>query len=105
MSNMKAHFLAGTILSAVAIGSVHAAPLNGTLLLAQVPQSDDEKEKKPPQPSGEPLRSLQQQEAGSSLPPQLREVQPPPSRHREVRPPPLPSQQPEVQPPPPRHRE
>jgi hypothetical protein len=97
MSNTKERFLAGTILSAVAIVSVHAAPPDETLVVAQAPRSGHEKEKKPPQPPGQPP-TPQQQVQPPPPPPQQREVQTPPSRHREVQP--SPPQQPEVQPPP-----
>ena len=45
MANAKERLLAGTIFSALAIGSVHAAPLDGVFVVAQAPQGDHEKEK------------------------------------------------------------
>ncbi len=100
MSHTKERLLAGTILSALAIGSVYAAPIDGVLVVAQAPQSDHEKEKKPErpgQPSAPPPQQRQVQPPPP--PPQQREVQPPPPpQQRQVQPPP---QQREVQPPPP----
>jgi outer membrane protein OmpA-like peptidoglycan-associated protein len=124
MSNAKGRLLAGTILSTLAIGSVHAAPLDGLMVVAQAPQGDHEKEKKPqgdhekekrPERPNQPSPQPQQRQVQpSSPPPQQREVQPPP-RQREVQPPPRevqpPPRQREVQPPqrevqpPPRQRE
>jgi outer membrane protein OmpA-like peptidoglycan-associated protein len=113
MSNAKGRLLAGTILSTLAIGSVHAAPLDGLIVVAQAPQGDHEKEKKPqgdhekekkPERPSQPSPQPQQRQVQPpSPPPQQREVQPPP-RQREVQPPPPPPQQREVQPPP-RQRE
>ena len=114
MSNAKGRLLAGTILSTLAIGSVHAAPLDGLIVVAQAPQGDHEKEKKPQgdhekekkpeQPSQPSPQPQQRQVQPPSPPPQQREVQPPP-RQREVQPPPPAPQQRQVQPPPPQQRE
>ena len=116
MSNAKERLLAGTIFSALAIGSVNAAPLDGVLVVAQAPQSDHEKEKKaqgdhekekkperPGQPSPPPPQRQVQPPAPPPPPPQQRQVQPPPPppQQRQVQPPPPPQRQREVQPPPP----
>ena len=116
MSNAKERLLAGTIFSALAIGSVNAAPLDGVLVVAQAPQSDHEKEKKaqgdhekekkperPGQPSPPPPQRQVQPPAPPPPPPQQRQVQPPPppQRQREVQPPPPLQPQQQVQPPPP----
>ena len=107
MSNAKDRLLAGTILSALAIGSVDAAPLDGMFVIAQAPQQGDhEKEKKPERPSQPspppPQRQVQpppqQREVQPSPPPPQRQVQPPPQQ-REVQPSPPPPQR-QVQPPP-----
>ncbi|MGA8695256.1 MAG: hypothetical protein WB689_15720, partial [Xanthobacteraceae bacterium] len=101
MANTKDRFLAGTILSAVAMGSVHAAALDGALVVAQAPQSENKASQPSDQLPPAPQQQVQQPPSPSPL---QREVQPPPSRHREVQPPPAaPQQQP--QPPPSRHRE
>jgi outer membrane protein OmpA-like peptidoglycan-associated protein len=90
MFRTKDWLLVGTILLAVALGSAHATPFDGVLVIAQAPQADQEKEKekKPPQRPSPPQ------------PPQQRQVQPPPQQPQ-VQPPPPPPQQPQVQPPPP----
>src|ERR1700747_2360143 len=51
MFRTKDWLLVGTILLAVALGSAHATPFDGVLVIAQTPQADQEKEKekKPPQ--------------------------------------------------------
>jgi outer membrane protein OmpA-like peptidoglycan-associated protein len=116
MFKTKEWLLLGTILLAVALGSAHAAPFDGVLVIAQTPQADQEKEKekKPPQrPSPPPPQQRQVQppppqppvQPAPSPPPQ-RQVQPPPPppgqerrEERQVQPPP--PQQREVQPPPP----
>jgi outer membrane protein OmpA-like peptidoglycan-associated protein len=89
MSKTKEWLLVGTILLAVAVGSAHATPFDGVLVIAQAPQADQEKEKekKPPQRPNTP-------------PPQQRQVQPPPQQPP-VQPPPSPPPQRQVQPPPP----
>jgi outer membrane protein OmpA-like peptidoglycan-associated protein len=126
MSNAKGRLLAGTILSAVMLGSVHAAPLDAGFVVAQAPQSEQEKEKKPP-PQRPGQRQKQQEERRQEAPkaapgaqppgrPQERQAQPPPSpgaqppgrpQERQVQPPPAPGAQPpgrpqerQVQPPP-----
>ena len=126
MSNAKERLLAGTILSAVVLGSVHAAPLAAGFVVAQAPQGEQEKDKKPP-PQRPGQRQKQQEERrqeapkatpGAPLPgrPQERQVQPPPTpgaqppgrrQERQVQPPPTPGEQPpgrrqerQVQPPP-----
>jgi outer membrane protein OmpA-like peptidoglycan-associated protein len=109
MFKTKEWLLVGTILLAVALGSAHAAPFDGMLVIAQTPQPDQEKEKekKPPQrPSLPPPQQRQVQ------PPQQPPVQPAPSPppQRQVQPPPPPPgqerrQERQVQPPPPQQRE
>jgi outer membrane protein OmpA-like peptidoglycan-associated protein len=109
MFKTKEWLLVGTILLAVALGSAHAAPFDGMLVIAQTPQPDQEKEKekKPPQrPSLPPPQQRQVQ------PPQQPPVQPAPSppAQRQVQPPPPPPgqerrQERQVQPPPPQQRE
>src|SRR6516225_366095 len=118
MFKAKEQLLASTILLAVAIGTAHAAPFDNVLVIAQASQTEQEKEKKPPQrpgppqqrevqPPAPPPQQRQQREVQPPAPPpQQREVQPPPPppqqrQQREVQPPPLPPQQREVQPPPP----
>jgi outer membrane protein OmpA-like peptidoglycan-associated protein len=104
MSYTKERLLAGTIFSALAIGSVHAAAIDGVLVVAQAPQSDHEKEKKPERPGQpSPPPPQQRQVQPPPPPPQQRQVQPPPPppQQREVQPPPPPPQQRQVQPPPP----
>ena len=61
MSNAKERLLAGTILSAVVLGSVHAAPLAAGFVVAQAPQGEQEKDKKPP-PQRPGQRQKQQEE-------------------------------------------
>jgi outer membrane protein OmpA-like peptidoglycan-associated protein len=110
MSKTKEWLLVGTILLAVAVGSAHATPFDGVLVIAQAPRADQEKEKekKPPQrPSPPPPQQRQVQP-----PPQQPPVQPPPSppQQRQVQPPPPPPgqerrQERQVQPPPPQQRE
>jgi outer membrane protein OmpA-like peptidoglycan-associated protein len=110
MSKTKEWLLVGTILLAVALGSAHATPFDGVLVIAQAPQADQEKEKekKPPQrPSPPPPQQRQVQP-----PPQQPPVQPPPSPppQRQVQPPPPPPgqerrQERQVQPPPPQQRQ
>jgi outer membrane protein OmpA-like peptidoglycan-associated protein len=126
MSNAKERLLAGTILSALVLGSVHAAPLAAGLVVAQAPQGEQEKDKKPPpQPPGQRQKQQEErrQEAPKATPrapppgrPQERQVQPPPTpgeqppgrrQERQVQPPPTPGAQPpgrrqdrQVQPPP-----
>jgi outer membrane protein OmpA-like peptidoglycan-associated protein len=110
MFRTKDWLLVGTILLAVALGSAHATPFDGVLVIAQAPQADQEKEKekKPPQrPSPPPPQQRQVQP-----PPQQPPVQPPPSppQQRQVQPPPPPPgqerrQERQVQPPPPQQRE
>lgn len=117
MFTLKDRFLAGTILSAVAFGSVHSAPLD---VVAQAPaqtEQDKDKDKKPPPRRGPPQQQQQQppQQRPQGPPPgqQQRQVQPPPGQERRVQPPPrqqqrqvqpLP-QEPRVQPQPPERRE
>jgi outer membrane protein OmpA-like peptidoglycan-associated protein len=98
MANAKERLLAGTIFSALAIGSVHAAPLDGVFVVAQAPQGDHEKEKKP---QGDHEKEKKPERPSQPPPPQQRQVQPPPSQQLQVQPPPPPPQQREVQPPPP----
>ena len=82
---IKARFLMGTMLSAVVWGSVHAAPLDKALVVAQAPpQSEQEDKKQAPQRPGQ--RQKQQEErreapkpppgAQPSGRPQERQVQP-----------------------------
>ena len=88
--------LVGTILSGVAIGSAHATPVDGVLVIAQAPQTEQEKEKKPPQRPGPPQqREVQppQQQQQQQQQRQQREVQPPQRQQQQER------QQREVQPP------
>ncbi len=100
MSNAKQRLLAGTILSAVALGCANATPLNAAYVVAQAPQSDrDEKDKKPPQRPGQPPAAPQQRQVPSPPPPQQRQVQPPPPPQRRPVQPPPPPQQRQVQPP------
>jgi hypothetical protein len=75
MANAKERLLAGTIFSALAIGSVHAAPLDGVFVVAQAPQGDHEKEKKP---QGDHEKEKKPERPSQPPPPQQREVQPPP---------------------------
>ncbi|HET9688317.1 MAG TPA: OmpA family protein [Pseudolabrys sp.] len=91
MSNAKERFLAGTILSAMLMGPVHASPLDPSYVVAQAPAQTDE-EKKPPQQPGQPPRQPPQQQ--KQVPPGQQRVQPPPGQ------PPGPPQQRQVQPPP-----
>jgi outer membrane protein OmpA-like peptidoglycan-associated protein len=91
MSNAKERFLAGTILSAMLMGPVHASPLDPSYVVAQAPAQTDE-EKKPPQRPGQPPR--QQPQEQKQVPPGQQRVQPPPGQ------PPGPPQQRQVQPPP-----
>jgi len=105
MSNAKERFLAGTILSAMLMGPVHASPLDPSYVVAQAPAQTDE-EKKPPQqrPPRQPPQQQKQVPPGQQRvqpppgqppgPPQQRQVQPPPGQ------PPGPPQQRQVQPPP-----
>jgi outer membrane protein OmpA-like peptidoglycan-associated protein len=107
MSNAKGRLLTGTILSAVMLGSVHAAPLDAAFVVAQAPQSEQEKEKKPP-PQRPGQRQKQQQEERQEAPKAAPDAQPPGRRQeRQVQPPPSPGAQPpgrrqerQVQPPP-----
>src|SRR6516165_5683320 len=87
------------ISAAAMLGSVHAAPFEGAFVVAQAPQSDQGKEKKPQQRPGQPPPSPQQRQVQPPPPPQQRQVQPPPQQ-RQVQPPPPPQQR-QVQPPPP----
>jgi len=104
MSKTKEGLLVGMILSAVALGSAHATPFDGVLVIAQAPQGEQEKEKKPQQ---RPVPPPAQQRQVPAPPPQQREVQPPPPppQQRQVQPPSPPPQQRQVQPPPPQQRE
>ena len=104
MSNAKERLLAGTILSALAIGLAHAAPLDGVPLVAQAPQGDHEKGKKPQDHEKEKKPERQGQ---PSSPPQQRQGQPPrpPPQQRQVQPPPPSPQRHQVQPPPPQQRQ
>src|SRR6516165_2707497 len=92
------------ISAAAMLGSVHAAPFEGAFVVAQAPQSDQGKEKKPQQRPGHPPPPPQQRQVQPPPPPpqqrQQREVQPspPPPQQQQVQPPP---QQRQVQPPPP----
>jgi len=54
MSKTKEWLLVGTILLAVALGSAHATPFDGVLMIAQAPQADQEKEKEKKPPAAEP---------------------------------------------------
>ena len=126
MSNAKERLLAGIILSVVVLGSIHAAPLAAGFVVAQAPQGEQEKDKKPP-PQRPGQRQKQQEERRKEAPkatpgapppgrPQERQVQPPPTpgeqppgrrQERQVQPPPTPGAQPpgrpqerQVQPPP-----
>ena len=122
MSNTKGRILAGTILSAVVVGVVHAAPLHAAFVVAQAPQGEQEKDKK--QPPGQRQRPQEERRQAPKPPPgaqppgrsQERQVQPPPApseqppgrrQERQVQPPPSPREQPpgrsqerQVQPPP-----
>jgi len=125
MSKTKKRLLVGAISSTLLLGLAYAAPLN-SVLVAQAPQVDQEKdkEKKPqrPSPPGQERRqerqvqppqspSQQQQVQPPTQPPgqerrQERQVQPPPiqpgqqqPQQRQVQPPQSPSQQQQVQPP------
>ena len=124
MSNAKERLLAGTILSAVVLGSVHAAPLAAGFVVAQAPpQSEQEDKKQPPQRPGQRQKEQEERREAPKPPPgaqppgrrQERQVQPPspgeqpPGRRqeRQVQPPPTPGAQPpgrpqerQVQPPP-----
>ncbi len=75
MSNAKHRLLAGTILSALVLGSINAAPLEAPFVMAQAPPQS-EQDKKPPQPPGQPPPRSQSQ------PPQQRQVQPPPQQRQ-----------------------
>jgi len=86
--------LVGTILSGVAIGSAHATPVDGVLVIAQAPQTEQEKEKKPPQRPGPP-QQREVQPPQRPGPPQQREVQPPQQQQQQQQQ----RQQREVQPP------
>jgi len=115
MSNAKERLLAGTILSAVVLGSVHAAPLAAGFVVAQAPQGEQEKDKKPPpqRPGPQKQQEERRQEAPKATPgapppgrPQERQVQPPPGaqppgrpQERQVQPPPTPGAQPPTPPP------
>jgi outer membrane protein OmpA-like peptidoglycan-associated protein len=108
MLSAKGRLLAGTILSAVMLGSVHAAPLDAAFVVAQAPQSEQEKEKRPP-PQRPGQRQKQQEERRQEAPKAAPGAQPPGRpQERQVRPPPLPGAQPppgrrqerQVQPPP-----
>ncbi len=76
MANTKELLLAGTIFSTVTLGSVDAAPLDA--VVAQAPQSEHEKEKKPPQRPIQPLPQPQQHQVQPAPPPppQQHQVQP-----------------------------
>ena len=111
MAITKEWLLIGTILSSVVLGSAQARPLDSMLVIAQAPpQSDQEKEKKPPQrPSAPPpqQRQVQPPQPQPTPPPPQRQVQPPqqpspPPQQRQVQPPQQPSPPPpqrQVQPP------
>jgi outer membrane protein OmpA-like peptidoglycan-associated protein len=104
MSNAKGRLLAGTILSAVVVGSVHAAPLDAAFVVAQAPQGEQEKDKKPP-PQRPGQRQKQQEERRQEAPRAAPGAQPPSrAQERQVQPPPSPGAQPpgqerQVQPP------
>jgi outer membrane protein OmpA-like peptidoglycan-associated protein len=105
MFTLKDRFLAGTILSAVALGSVHSAPLDAAIVVAQAPaqtEQDKDKDKKPPPRRGPPQQQQQQppQQRPQAPPPrqQQRQVQPPPGQERPVQP--QPPERREVRPPP-----
>jgi outer membrane protein OmpA-like peptidoglycan-associated protein len=105
MFTPKDRFLAGTILSAVALGSVHSAPLDAAIVVAQAPaqtEQDKDKDKKPPPRRGPPQQQQQQppQQRPQAPPPrqQQRQVQPPPGQERPVQP--QPPERREVRPPP-----
>src|SRR6478752_6070169 len=103
---IKARFLVGTMLSAVVWGSVYAAPLDPTFVLAQAPpQSEQEDKKQAPQRPGQ--RQKQQEERREAPKPPAREQPPGRRQERQVQPPPSPGEQPpgrrqerQVQPPP-----
>lgn len=106
MFTPKDRFLAGTILSAVALGSVHSAPIDAAIVVAQAPaqsEQDKDKDKKPPPHRGPPQKQQQQppQQRPQGPPPgqQQRQVQPPAGQERRGEPPPE-QQQRQVQPPP-----
>ena len=90
MANAKERLLAGTIFSALAIGLVHAAPLDSVFVVAQAPQGDHEKEKKP---QGDHEKEKKPERPSQPPPPPQRQVQPPPSQQLQVQPPPPPPQQ------------
>ncbi len=114
MFSSKDRFLAGTILTAVALGSVHSAALDAAIVVAQAPaqsEQDKDKDKKPPPRRGPPQQQQQQppqqrpqgppprqQQRQVQPPQQERQVQPPPGQERRVQPPPG-QQQRQVQPP------
>jgi len=105
MSDAKKRFLAGTILSAVMIGSIHAAPRDAAFVVAQAPQGEQEKEKKsPPQRPGQRQKQQPEEQREAPKPPpsaqpparrEERQVQPPPGA-----PPPARREERQVQPPP-----
>lgn len=100
MFNPKDRFLAGTILSAVTLVSVHSAPLEAAIVVAQAPaqrEQDKDKDKKPPPRRGPPQQQQQQRPQGPPPGQQQRQVQPPPQEHRVQ---PQPPEKREVQPPP-----
>src|SRR5262245_1362407 len=118
MSNAKESFLAGTVLSAILMGPVHASALDPSYVVAQAPapaQTDEEK-KAPQRPSQPPRPQPQQQKQPPPGPPrqvqpppgqppgspQPRQVQPPPGAHPPGQPP-GPPQPRQVQPPPGAH--
>jgi outer membrane protein OmpA-like peptidoglycan-associated protein len=117
MSNAKERFLAGTILSAILMGPLHASAPDPSYVVAQAPAQPEE-EKKQPQRPGQPPRPQPQQQKPEprpqQAPPGQQRVQPPPGQppgqpsgppqQRQVQPPPGqppgPPQQRQVQPPP-----
>ena len=78
MSNTKERLLVGLILGTVALGPAFATPFDGVLVIAQAPQTEQEKEKKPPQRPEPP----QQRQVQPPPPPQQRQVQPPPQQRQ-----------------------
>jgi outer membrane protein OmpA-like peptidoglycan-associated protein len=100
MSNPKVCFSAWVILSAVMLGSVHAAPLDAAFIVAQAPP-ESEHGKKPPEsergkkPPQRPAKRPPPQERRVQPPQQERRVQPPPQERRFQ-----PPQERRVQPPP-----
>jgi outer membrane protein OmpA-like peptidoglycan-associated protein len=91
MSPATARLLAAMLLSTV-LGPAHASPREGDFVIAQAPQTDQDKQKKKPERPGQ---QAPQQPQGQPSSPQQRQVQPP---SQQVQPPVSPQQR-QVQPP------